>query len=71
MPDALSKTVPIWCTVINRLLFADMPTSHQLLIPEDIVGPSEQSQIEAKLDSFVANAKVRADFCRQSLEMMG
>ena len=27
-PDALAKTVPIWCAVINRLLFPALPWAH-------------------------------------------
>lgn len=58
MPDALAKTIPIWCTVINRLIFADNVSVHGLHVPRDIVGASECSQIEAKLDCFVDDAKV-------------
>lgn len=58
MPDALSKTVPIWCAVINRLLFEDMPASHKLHTPDEVVSASEHAQIEARIDDFVANAKV-------------
>ncbi|KAL8805670.1 MAG: hypothetical protein Q9182_001814 [Xanthomendoza sp. 2 TL-2023] len=38
MPDALSKTIPIWCSAV--------------------VGASEHSQIEARLDAFVSSAKL-------------
>ena len=58
MPDALSKTVPIWCSVMNRLLFPDLSSSHSLKTPEEVVAPSENSQIEAKLDDFTRRAKV-------------
>ena len=59
MPDALSKTVPIWCVVLNRLLFEDRPDSHELRVPEDAVGASERSQIESRIDGLVNDAKVR------------
>lgn len=59
MPDALSKTVPIWCAVMNRLLFPEMPESHLLQTPSCVVGRSEHAQIEAELGSFVEAAKVR------------
>lgn len=55
MPDALSKTIPIWCVVINRLLFGEILESHKLHTPEEIVGTSEHAQIEALLYSFVNN----------------
>ena len=58
MPDALSKTIPIWCTVINRLLFGDMHESHELRTPEEVVSASEHSYIVTLLDEFVDNVKV-------------
>ncbi|MCJ1256820.1 hypothetical protein MMC24_004644 [Lignoscripta atroalba] len=57
MPDALSKTVPIWCAVINRLLFPGLPAAHSLNAPLEVIGPSEHAQIEARLDSFLNDAK--------------
>lgn len=54
MPDALSKTVPIWCSVLNRALFPDLPWSHPLRVPPNAVSPSEASQIEALVPGFVA-----------------
>ena len=58
MPDALSKTVPIWCAVINLLLFGETHGSHKLRTPKDLVGTSEHAQIEALLDGFVEDVKV-------------
>ena len=60
MPDALSKTIPIWCAVINRLLFRDTPTAHELFTPQAVVGASEHAQIEARLETFVEDAEVIA-----------
>ncbi|KAL8936340.1 MAG: hypothetical protein Q9211_004237 [Gyalolechia sp. 1 TL-2023] len=57
MPDALSKTVPIWCLVMNRLLFEHDSQDLGLHTPEDIVSPSEHAQIEARLDRFLDEAK--------------
>jgi len=54
MPDALSKTAPIWCAIINRILFPDNSQCHVLRTPPSAVSLSENSQIEARLDSFVA-----------------
>lgn len=50
MPDALSKTIPIWCTILNRALFPSHP--HPLHTPPNIVSPTEKSQIESLLPSF-------------------
>ena len=60
MPDALSKTIPIWCAVLNRLLFEDDQDIKNLQTPEWAVGASEHAQIEARLNDFVQVAKVRA-----------
>jgi tRNA A64-2'-O-ribosylphosphate transferase len=57
MPDALSKTVPIWCAVWNRVLFPDKEESHTLYTPPQCVSPSEHSQIERRLDGFVSRLK--------------
>ena len=59
MPDALSKTIPIWCAVINRLLFGEMHESHKLGTPKEVVGASEHAQIEALLYGFVDDVKVK------------
>ncbi|KXT08455.1 hypothetical protein AC579_1243 [Pseudocercospora musae] len=53
MPDALSKTVPIWCCVLNRLLFGN----GELSTPMDVVGESEHVQIHAGLDDLLEGAK--------------
>ena len=57
MPDALSKTIPIWIAVINRLLFPGCAEGHRLRTPLEIVGRSEHAQIEACLDRFVGQAQ--------------
>ncbi|KAL8666959.1 MAG: hypothetical protein Q9168_007370 [Polycauliona sp. 1 TL-2023] len=70
MPDALSKTIPIWCAVMNRLLFSDQNQDIGLITPATVVGSSEHSQIESRLDAFVSNAmRLQLDTCtlRQTL----
>ena len=54
-PDALTKTVPIWCCVINRALATDDATNWDcsLHLPST-VPPSEASQIASRLDGWVA-----------------
>lgn len=44
MPDALSKTVPIWCAVLNCALLG-LSTEKSLFLPK-CVSPSEQDQIK-------------------------
>lgn len=57
MPDALSKTVPIWCAVWNRILFPEMLEAHTLHTPPQCVSPSEFAQIERRLDGFACKLK--------------
>ena len=55
MPDALSKTIPIWIAVLNRLLFPGRPETHHLRTPEAVISQSEHAQIEELLESFTAD----------------
>lgn len=57
MPDALSKTIPIWIAVLNRVLCPDKYDSHSPKTPEDVVSSSEHSQIEARLSGFITELK--------------
>ncbi|KAI6094631.1 tRNA A64-2'-O-ribosylphosphate transferase [Pisolithus croceorrhizus] len=58
MPDALSKTIPIWCSVINRaLLLKCRPSSFDgwdtaIYTPPGVVSVQERHQIEKKLDEW-------------------
>ncbi|CAK7199133.1 tRNA A64-2'-O-ribosylphosphate transferase [Sporothrix eucalyptigena] len=53
MPDALSKTVPIWCCVLNQALFMDDKDAHDLYTPPGVVSASEHSQMLARVPGFV------------------
>ena len=57
MPDALSKTVPIWIAILNRLLFPDHLDAAELRTPEDVVSRSEHARIEDRLPGFVSEAE--------------
>jgi tRNA A64-2'-O-ribosylphosphate transferase len=65
MPDAFSKTVPIWAAVINRAMFPEMTSMHHLKSPASPceLGLSEISQIEARLDAFTNT------FCSLGLDL--
>ncbi|KAK5459442.1 tRNA A64-2'-O-ribosylphosphate transferase [Exophiala xenobiotica] len=54
LPDAFSKTVPIWVAVINRTLFPELSATHRLQAPPAPceLGRSEVSQIDARLEEF-------------------
>ena len=58
MPDSLSKTVPIWVAVINRLLFPGNELVQNLATPVEWVHCTEHEDITTKLDSFVRDAEV-------------
>ena len=60
MPDALSRTVPIWCCVINRL---HSEAWHDVCVPNDIVSAVEQSRMEAKIDQHVFQASKMIPLC--------
>ena len=61
MPDALSKTVPIWCAVLNRALLIRYPDldlnktpawDAKLYSPPAVVSRQEHDQIEQRLDGW-------------------
>ena len=67
IPDALSKTVPIWCTVINRALLRRYPELKTdktcawdvaLYTPPAVVSLQEHHQIEQRLDSWAQELAV-------------
>jgi tRNA A64-2'-O-ribosylphosphate transferase len=73
MPDALAKTIPIWCVVINRAvrkkrfqLRGESETEDcnngwdtQLYTSSRVIAPSEHRSIEARLEDFVQKLLVR------------
>ncbi|KAI9374251.1 tRNA A64-2'-O-ribosylphosphate transferase [Aspergillus egyptiacus] len=70
MPDALSKTIPIWCAVFNRALFPSETAYHSVELPPNYLGASEESQIEQRIDGFVhslKSLKLDLDSLRQQL----
>jgi tRNA A64-2'-O-ribosylphosphate transferase len=58
MPDALSKTVPMWCAVMNRALFPSDSAFHPVQFPQNYLGASEEFEIEKRIDGFVGLLKV-------------
>lgn len=62
MPDALSKTVPIWCAVINRAIKTihskDTKWNVALYCPPGVVSGQEHSQIDAQLDTWATSLVV-------------
>ncbi|KAM5543053.1 hypothetical protein V8D89_003437 [Ganoderma adspersum] len=56
IPDALSKTVPIWCAVINRAMVLLHPEKEhwdvELYCPPGMVSEQERSQIIPRLDGW-------------------
>ncbi|KAL7790932.1 tRNA A64-2'-O-ribosylphosphate transferase [Trichoderma ceciliae] len=56
MPDALSTTIPIWCTVLNLALMPNHPLSSNLFLPP-YMSASTHSQITALIPSFLSSLK--------------
>ncbi|KAH7152115.1 tRNA A64-2'-O-ribosylphosphate transferase [Dactylonectria estremocensis] len=54
MPDALSTTLPIWCTVLNLALLPSHPSSPTLHLPP-FLPPSAHAQITALLPQFLGS----------------
>ncbi|KAF9463576.1 tRNA A64-2'-O-ribosylphosphate transferase [Collybia nuda] len=74
IPDALSKTVPIWCAVINRtmaLRFPDIPRGQwdpALYTPPGAVSSQEHNQIEERLGAW-AEALHKSSFALPRLNL--
>ena len=66
MPDALSKTIPIWCCVMNRVLFPDH-ADHELHTPPQVVSESEHAHIERRLEGFVHDF---LDICKPQIQLL-
>ncbi|KAL6453136.1 RIT1 tRNA A64-2'-O-ribosylphosphate transferase [Candida maltosa Xu316] len=54
MPDALSKTIPIWCAVLNCILYKE---GDWLKTPSVMVSENEHNSIKKLIPSFVETAK--------------
>jgi len=58
MPDALSKTIPIWCAVVNRAIAKKFPSvtlaewETNLFTPPASVSRQEHHQIEKRIDEW-------------------
>ncbi|KAF8443494.1 tRNA A64-2'-O-ribosylphosphate transferase [Terfezia claveryi] len=52
-PDSLSKTIPIWCTLINTVLFP--AHTNKLYTPPQIISPQENHHISALLPTFLSS----------------
>lgn len=56
IPDSLSKTIPIWCAVLNSLMIEDIDPYREeqvLYCPPDIVTQSEYDRILSRIPEFV------------------
>lgn len=57
MPDALSKTIPIWCAVINEAarFVHELPSSFKntFRIADHVISDSERDQIKSRIDGWV------------------
>lgn len=53
IPDSFSKTVPIWCAVINYAVFNKL----EIYFPPNLVAPSEMSLITEKVPTWAGQFK--------------
>lgn len=53
LPDAFTKTIPIWVAVFNRLLFPDAPATHAYSFVPELTSQSEVAQVEERLPRFL------------------
>uniref|UniRef100_A0A060T9W6 ARAD1D22264p n=1 Tax=Blastobotrys adeninivorans TaxID=409370 RepID=A0A060T9W6_BLAAD len=68
MPDALAKTVPIWCAVMNGALYGTHYGT--LYTPRNAVSESEHSQMEARLPQWIEQLKsMPLDFDKMKNEL--
>ncbi|KAI8714582.1 hypothetical protein NCS52_01178400 [Fusarium sp. LHS14.1] len=56
MPDAISSTIPIWCTVLNLTLLPSNPSSSRLFLPPHLPATTH-AQISALIPEFLASLK--------------
>lgn len=65
LPDALLKTIPIWCAVLNWVMFADetvpslfekVAADNWLVTPREMVLASEHAAIAARIPQFAAES---------------
>ncbi|EHN00714.1 Rit1p [Saccharomyces cerevisiae x Saccharomyces kudriavzevii VIN7] len=61
IPDSLSKTVPIWCAVLNTIMLQkekeDVDIDKVLYVPPETVPKSEYDMIKRKIPELVAKLK--------------
>lgn len=68
IPDALSKTVPIWCAVVNRAIAKKFPPETPpewetgLFTPPASVSRQEHHQIEKRIDEWAESLVVNTHF---------
>lgn len=55
MPDALSKTIPIWCAVLNYVMYGDGDETKWFFPPLNIISESEAASIIKLIPEFAQN----------------
>ena len=68
IPDALSKTIPIWCAVVNKAIAKKFPSAippdweTNLFTPPASVSRQEHYQIEMRIDEWAESLAVNTHF---------
>lgn len=80
MPDALLKTIPIWCAVLNYIMyegdesdeFRELQQDNWLVTPREMVSQSEHHSIVAKIPEFAREVtKLNLTSKKQLVESLG
>jgi len=75
MSDALSKTIPIWCAVMNRAIAKKFPSEippeweTNLFTPPGSVSRQEHHQIEKRIDEWAEGLAVNTCFNRAGVAL--
>ena len=68
MPDALSKTIPVWCAVVNKAIAQKFPSEvpqgwdTNLFTPPASVSRQEHHQIEKRIEEWAESLAVTTYF---------
>ena len=67
IPDALLKTIPIWCAVLNYIRFGE---GDWLRTPQSTISESEHSQISERISKFADDAVKKEIITAEKLKML-
>ena len=54
-PDSMTSTIPIWCAMINCIIFENGQNFHKYYYPPEWISKSHTEEICHKMQSFLNN----------------